>query len=455
MRKTNSLITLSAAIGALLIGSMTCATTNAGETEYAVGVAAVDVTPDYPVRLNGYGFRREESEGVTHRIWAKAMAISSGEGSPHVIVTLDNLGVRESMADEVAMRLKEKVGLEREQLAVTFTHTHTAPKVNGACDTIFSTPIPPEHQAHIDQYTRELTEAIEQVVLEAIADRQPSRLEWGVGNVGFAMNRRTPGGPVDHRLPVMVVRSAKGGEIRAIYVTYACHCTSMRHNKISGDWAGFAQSAIERNHPGAIAMVSIGCGSDSNPDRADGEDPEVPMIHGDELAAEVERLLATPLKPVTGEITATLGHIDLPLNPVPTREELEKLVAAGGSAGYNATYQLSKLDRGEELLSAIHYPIQTFRFGDSLTMVFLGGEICVDYSLRLQKELAAERVWLHGYSNDFGCYIPSERLEREGGYGGGAEIVYFALPSTLKPGLEDKIIGEVKRQVVEEFHAAR
>src|SRR5690606_1618320 len=131
------------------------------------------------------------------------------------------------------------------------------------------------------------------------------------------------------------------------------------------------------------------------------------------------------------------------------------LAAADNPPGYNAKFQLAKLDRGEELQTAIHYPIQTFRFGDSLTMVFLGGEICVDYSLRLQKELDAERVWLHGYSNDFGCYIPAERLVREGGYGGGAEIVYFALPNTLQAGLEEKIISEGRGAVAEVVQAGR
>src|SRR5690606_26581163 len=255
--RTNSLLAPCFVMGSLVVGLMVSATTRAGEAEYSVGVAKVDVTPDYPVRLNGFGFRREESEGVGQRIWAKAMAISSGDGPPHVIVTLDNLGVREPMVDEVVRRLKEKTGLTRERLALTFTHTHTAPKVNGACDTIFSTPIPPEHQAHIDQYTSELTDALVEVVAAAIADRKPARLEWSVGAVGFAINRRTKGGPVDHRLPMLVVRAPKGDEIQAIYVTYACHCVSMTNNKIGGDWAGFAQEAIERNHPGAIGMVSI------------------------------------------------------------------------------------------------------------------------------------------------------------------------------------------------------
>ena len=79
-------------------------------------------------------------------------------------------------------------------------------------------------------------------------------------------------------------------------------------------------------------------------------------------------------------------------------------------------------------------------------MVFLAGEVCVDYSLRLKSELDAQRLWINAYSNDFACYVPSERLVKEGGYGGGAETPYFALPATLRAGLEQRIIDEVKRQ---------
>src|SRR5262245_43584961 len=58
-----------------------------------VGVAQVDITPDYLVRLSGFGFRRDESEGVTQRIWAKALAFGDDREGPAVLITTDNLGV--------------------------------------------------------------------------------------------------------------------------------------------------------------------------------------------------------------------------------------------------------------------------------------------------------------------------------------------------------------------------
>ena len=259
---------------------------------YRIGVARVDITPDYPIRLNGFGSRRAESEGVTQRIWAKALAIRWADDPPTVLLAIDSLGVRSTMVDEVFRRLEPKYHIPRENIALTYSHSHTTPKVSGACENIFSEPIPEPHQAHIDRYTSELTDAIERAAIAAMEDLRPGRIEWGVGQLALAMNRRTKGGPVDHDLPVLVVRG-EDGSVRAIYLSYACHCVTLSNNKISGDWAGFAQESIERRHPGCVALFSAGAGSDSNPvsgvvnDRVD-----VATAQGEEIATEVDRRTA-------------------------------------------------------------------------------------------------------------------------------------------------------------------
>lgn len=427
---------------------------------YNVGVARVDITPEYPIRLNGFGNRREESNGVSQRIFAKAIAIgeptAGRDASPCVLVAIDSLGIRTTMVEEVAKRLKASHNLPPANLAVTFTHSHCTPKVNGACDNIFSQPIPKPHREHIDRYTNELTDDITAAAQKALESMKPSRLDWAVGEVKFAKNRRTAGGPVDHDLPMLIVRDAQTEKLRAVYVSYACHCVTLSFNKISGDWAGYAAELIERRQPGVVAMVSIGAGSDQNPvSGVTGDKVEVAQAQGLEIANEVERLLQGKLKRVQGKLSAVRRRVPLPLNTPPTREQLQAQTGKGRPTDrYNAQTQLERLDRGEPLLSQIDYTIQTWSFGESLCMTFLAGEVCVDYATRLKQELDRDRFWLNTYSNDFCCYIPSERLVREGGYGGGAETPYFALPTTLQAGLEELIISEVLRQAPKAFHAA-
>ena len=105
----------------------------------------------------------------------------------------------------------------------------------GANPTIFGTPIPKEHLANIDKYTPVFIDKLEAAALAALKDLKPAKLEWGVGKVTFAANRRAKGGPVDHDLPVLFVKDEKG-KVRAIYLNYACHCVTLSHNKLGGDW---------------------------------------------------------------------------------------------------------------------------------------------------------------------------------------------------------------------------
>lgn len=450
MRLVAAVVRLLAGTAGVLLYGLTGAAAES-PTVYQVGAAAVDITPEYPVRLSGFGFRRMESEGVTQPIWAKALAIASATDEPTLLVTTDNLGIPASMCDEVAKRLADKIGLKRERLAITATHTHTAPMLRGVAPTLFGQPIPDEHWQHIDRYTKELTDHLEQVALDAWKNRQPAHLTWGVGTAKFAINRRTKGGPVDHDLPVLVVKTLEG-KVRAIYVSYACHCVTLSNNKISGDWAGYAQDLIEREHPGVVALCSVGCGADSNPSSGvTGDKTDVALKQGAEIAAEVKRLVNGFLTPVTGPIKANRKSITLDFAVPPTREQWQEKAKRTDAIGYHAQVQLARLDRGEALQSTLDYPVASWTFGDSLAMAFLPGEVVVDYSLRLKKELDRRRLWINAYANDEPCYIPSERVLKEGGYEGGGAMVYYDRPGPLKAGLEDQIITAVKEPLLPQF----
>jgi len=419
--------------------------------EFELGVAQVDVTPDYPVRLSGFGFRREESEGVTHRIWAKALAIKDPAKGAAVVITVDNLGIPAEMTQEVARRLNQAVDLPHQRLAITASHTHTAPMLTQVAPTLFGTPIPTKHQMNIDRYTRELTDQLEAVALSAIHNLQSGRLEWTQGEVGFGKNRRTAGGPVDHDLPMMVVRG-DNDDLRAIWFSYACHCVTLSNNKVSGDWAGSAQIEIQKHHPEAVIMASIGCGADQNPDSGVTSDKvEMADAQGLQIAQEIDRLLRQPLTPIQGPLNIQLTGIPLAFDTPRTRHEWEERAQQDNAIGHHARANLARLDRGETLPDHIDYPIQTWLFGNDLAMVFLPGEVVVDYSLRLKREFDPRRLWINAYANDAPCYIPSERILKEGGYEGGGAMIYYDQPNQFAPGLEQQILDVIHEQIPESF----
>jgi putative heme-binding domain-containing protein len=430
--------------------------------ELTAGVARADITPDYPVRLTGYVIRQVESEGIEQRLHARALALGDDRQGPVVLIAVESCALSAALVEKVADRLRSRTGLPRERLAVCVTHTHTAPALTGVLPFIFNAEVPPEHQERIDRYTHELIEKLEQVALLALADRRPCRLAWGQGRADFANNRRTikdgrwvgfgenPGAPVDHTLPVLSVRDGEG-RLRAILAGYACHCTALdgHDNKICGDWAGYASAAIERDHPGALGLIVIGCAGDANPRVR--RSFEAARSQGEALADVAGRVLSGPLKPLSGPIAAGFQRIAVPFAALPTRAEWEAKAHAAGKIGLHARANLARLDRGERLPAEQPLPVQAWCFGNDLAMVFLGGEVVVDYALRLKREFDPERLWITAYANDVPCYIASRRVLAEGGYEVETSMASYDRPTRLAPDVEELVIGAVHEVVSRAF----
>src|SRR5215472_18215615 len=88
----------------------------AGDDFRQVGVARIDITPGYAIRLTGYAVRKTESEGVTERLWAKALAIGSDRQGPAIIITVDNCGIPLEVREEVVVHLKQGHGIAPERV---------------------------------------------------------------------------------------------------------------------------------------------------------------------------------------------------------------------------------------------------------------------------------------------------------------------------------------------------
>lgn len=86
---------------------------------------------------------------------------------------------------------------------------------------------------------------------------------------------------------------------------------------------------------------------------------------------------------------------------------------------------------------------------EGFTLVALGGEVVVDYALRLAREYSARRMWVAGYGNDVFAYVPSLRVLREGGYEGADAMIYYARPGPFTEQVEELIIGKAHELIGE------
>ena len=437
-----------------------CGQSDVVATMIEAGVASVEITPAEPIRLSGYRTRREPASEVAGKLWAKALALG-GADEPAVLITADLIGVPRALTDRVAERLE----LSRERLAVCATHTHSGPFVRGVLPNIFGEPIPDDHAAVIADYAVELEDKLVAVATNALASRKPSRISWSTGEAGFAQNRRVayllrqlgksakPPAPIDHELPALFVRGADG-ELRAVLLNYACHCTSMQggFNSFHGDWAGVAARLIQERRPGVTALVAVGCGADQNPQpRGSLENAEA---HGAEIADEIDRLLGEESHSLTSAPRCRYGYAELPFATVSDDALARRLNSKDQRVRYYAQILTDRKAQGIEPPASLEYPVQTWVFGKDLAMVFLAGEVVVDYSLRLKRELGPGRVWVNGYSNDAPCYIASARVIGEGGYEVVQSMDSYDKPTQLNPAAEERIIEMVHELLPDEFETA-
>ncbi|MEX2140005.1 MAG: neutral/alkaline non-lysosomal ceramidase N-terminal domain-containing protein [Pirellulales bacterium] len=445
---------LAAALWCCLVSML--ATVGIAAEGWKAGIGRAVITPDRPMWMSGYAARTKPAEGKLHELWAKALALEDARGRRAIVVTLDLCGIDRQFMIDVCEALAKRHQLDRSQIVLSVSHTHSGPVVEGNLAPMYF--LDEAQRERVRDYTAKLREQVIDIANQAIANLKPAMLHYGQGQATFAVNRRNNPegevpqlrsegklrGPVDHDVPVLAVKTA-AGEPLALLFGYACHATTLDGYQWSGDYPGNAQIELEKRHPTAMAMFVAGCGADQNP--IPRRKVQLSELYGQQLAAAVDEVLGGPLVKIEGELSTTYREIDLPFDDLPSREQLERdLQATNKYIANRAKLLLEQIDSGKPLSRTYPYPVQTWRFGDAVQIVWLAGEVVVDYSLRLKDDMPQGKAWIAGYANDVMAYIPSRRVLQEGGYEGGGAMVYYGLPAAWSSDVEKLIVDEVQRQ---------
>lgn len=411
---------------------------------WQAGVAKADITPQEPIWLAGYSARTQPSAGVRQHIFVKALALKDDQGPATVMVSSDLLGFPREVAEPIAARVERQFGLPRERLLLNSSHTHSAPVIGHMLLPAY--PFGDAELAVIARYTNRLEDQVVDTIGRALHNMTPAELSFEQGLAGVAVNRRRVGhrdypGPVDQDVPVLAVRGPDGS-LRAIVFGYACHNTVLDDYQVSGDWAGYAQAALEQAHPGAQAMFIQGCGADANP--LPRHSVELAQRYGETIAAATEEVLKGKMRSLDGPLGAAFVLVNVPFQQPPSRQEFEeRLSSKDPDTARHAKLMLQILDRDGKLPRQYPYPIEVWQFGKGMTLIALGGEVVVDYSLRFKRQYGADDLWVAGYSNDVFAYIPSLRVLREGGYEGGGAMRAYGQPAPFEWAVEEIIAEKV------------
>jgi len=436
-----------------------CASASPDPSAFRAGTAKVKITPEEPGWLLSYD-RHQKSEGVEADLWVRALAIEDNRGTRAVLISAEILGFPRSMAKSLRDEARRRFALGDGQLLLSSTHTHNGPVLPERPSLEIYHAFTEEEGKPVFAYAKVLEARVLEAVGRALSGLRPARLSRARGRATFGMNRRqrlNPKGPSDPDVPVLSVDAADGTPLATVF-TYACHCTTVMadtHFRYHGDFAGAAADELERRRPGTTALFLNGCAGDINPNPR-GKLEQVKQ-HGASLADAVDETRGR-LRPLAGPVSVSWREISLPLEKAPSKDVLQKLLEHKNAAQRRyAKEMLRQLERGP-LPAAVPFPILIWRFGSDLTLVALSGETCVDYALRLKRELGEERAWVAGYANEVPCYIPSDRVLAEGGYEGGwhpdpgrgiasGSLMIYGWPAPFAPGLEDRIVDAVLRSM--------
>ena len=306
---------------------------------WRAGVARVKITPPQLMWMAGYAARTHAADGSYADLWAKTLVLEDATGQRGVLISLDLVGMDRTLSQSICRALDERYELQRSQIAICFTHTHSGPVVGKNLEPLHYRQLDQQQQLLIDRYASQLQQHVIECVAAAIQGLRPCQLTWASGVATFAVNRRNnPAqdvpqlradhalrGPVDHDVPVLAVRGEQG-QLQAVVFGYACHATVLSDYKWSGDYPGFAAQEIESRQAGCTALFWAGCGADQNP--LPRRDLELARQYGRQLADTVSQVLAGDMQKIAGPLNTAYREIPLTLAQLPTEQELRKDAAS-------------------------------------------------------------------------------------------------------------------------------
>jgi len=382
------------------------AQSRAGEGGLRAGTARIEITPQKPVQMAGYGSRTELSEGVHDPLSVRVVTFENG-GKRLVLVSSDLIGYYGGTAEHFRKIILSEFDLEPSQLFLCGIHTHAAPTL-----TIDNEKGHPNNL----EYTKNLGPKLINVIRKALDNMGPVQTGIGVGYSPVGMNRRelafdstgnssirlgrNPYGLTDKEVLVMKL-ARPDGKVFAAMFDYATHGTSLggKNLIISGDVLGLSEQFAEKIL-GEDVIVAAFAGASGN------IDPwfrVLPAFNTEPGWIPEPVLLGTLLGEEVVNVFRDIGE-----------------VSAGGEIGTSfVTLELPGKPRDDSEIKKDTPPtplnITVARVGD-IALVGLGAEVLTEIGMAIKAGSPYKNTFVITHCNGAASYIAPEHLHIEGGY---------------------------------------
>jgi neutral ceramidase len=379
--------------------------------QFRASVVKIDITPDKPQWLLGYGPR--QSTGVHDHLFHRIVAMDDGT-TQFFLISTDICLYSPSLYDQVAGEIEKQTGIKPSQIWWTVTHTHAAPELG-----------PPglgavfmgeryEHD-HNTEYSAWAETKLIDGVKEARAKLEPARLGVGWGMAMANINRRArdeegpaflglnPDGPTDRMIGLLRLEKADGS-LLALIANYAMHGTVLGdENKIiTGDAPGIVADYVEEKLGAPMLYINGAAGNMAPiytvyPDFETGHLSQFRALLGDKIIAAYHRM-----GPTTADVRLTLGEttVETPRRP-----------------GLGWSQDLAKYTRttsgGANL---VRLPVRFLRINNDIAIWSAPIELFCEVAMNVRSLSPFPYTFYFGYSNGWLGYLPTKAEFAYGGY---------------------------------------
>jgi hypothetical protein len=441
---------------------------------FQAGAFAVDVTPTFPISLNG-GMSDRTATRAADPLHARCLVLDDGK-TKLAFAVCDSCAIPREIFDEAKRLVSQKTAIPASNILCSATHTHSAPT---AVEVFQSKPDP--------EYRKYLTRRIAEGIVTAHERLAPAQIGWGVGeNPTQVFNRRwkmkpgaiqadpfgrlndkvqmnppvgseklvEPAGPIDSQVSVLAVRSPKGKPI-ALLANYSLHYVGdVPAASASADYYGqFAEQISQMldatdKDLGFVGIMSNGTSGDINninfrtphPAVAPGTRNRLVARSVAETAADVYRKMKfhdwVPLQAAATELEFGVR--------LPDENDLHRAQELLAKAKGRALTTLPEIYANETVNLAqgpakVRSVLQAMRIGE-LGIVAIPCEVFVQIGLRLKQDSPLKPTFTIELANGYNGYLPTPEQHQLGGY-----ETWRARSSYLEVGASTKIEAEVVR----------
>lgn len=371
----------------------------------------VNITPDEPQWLLGYGPR--QSEGVHDNLYHRIVAMDDGK-TQFFLISTDIAMVSPDTYDKFCKKLEKETGVKAEQVWWTATHTHSAPEVgpSGLARLFLG-------NRYMHEPNLEYSKWVENILIKGIKEAQsrlePARFGIDIGASAANVNRReitadgtcrlgvNPDGPVDRQIGLIRLERLDGTPL-ALIANYAMHGTVLGGNncQISADAPGLVAEYVEEKL-GAPMLYINGAEGDiapiysTRPDFKNSHIDEFRTLLGDKIL-EANR----SIRAMSSDVTFWIG---------------KTVVETPRKKGFGWVDELEDYNRvTDDGVNLARIPVWFLKINDNIAIWGAPLELFCEIAMNIRSQSPYPYTFYFGLTNGSLLYLPTKRAFDEGGY---------------------------------------